>query len=80
MLPLWTDSDVDWFLTRFFSCSQPRPTSSRVMRYTGVCKADSEPFNRFTRRKGGVNACADRFSRGLGRDAAKRSKRRLTRG
>jgi hypothetical protein len=53
---------------------------SRVMRYAAAYKPDSEPLDRFIIRKGGINACAARFSRGLGRDAAKRSKRRLTRG
>jgi hypothetical protein len=52
---------------------------SRVMRYAVVYKADSEPLDRFIRRKGGINACADRFSRRVGRDAANRSESRLTR-
>jgi hypothetical protein len=53
---------------------------SRVMRYAAVYKPDSEPLDRFVKRKGGINACVARFSRRLGRDAAKRSERRLTRG
>jgi hypothetical protein len=48
---------------------------SRVMRYAGVHKRDSEPLDLFIRRKGGINACAGRFSRWLGRGAAKRSER-----
>jgi hypothetical protein len=53
---------------------------SRVMRYAAVHKPDAEPLNRFIRRKGGINACAARFSRRLGRGAAKRSERRSARG
>jgi hypothetical protein len=53
---------------------------SRVMRYAAVYKPDSEALDRFIRRKGGINACAGRFSRRLGGDAAKRSKSGLTRG
>jgi hypothetical protein len=41
----------------------------RVMRYAAVYKPDSEPFDRFVRRKGGINACAVRFTRRLGRGA-----------
>jgi hypothetical protein len=33
------------------------------MRYAAVYKTDSEPFERFVKRKGGINACAARFSR-----------------
>jgi hypothetical protein len=40
---------------------------SRVMRYAVAYKSDSEPLDRFIRRKGGINACAARFSRCLGR-------------
>ena len=40
---------------------------SRVMRYAASYKPDSEPLGRFIRRKGGINACAGRFSRRLGR-------------
>jgi hypothetical protein len=41
---------------------------SRVMRYAAMYKPDSEPLDAFIRRKGGINACAARFSRRLGRD------------
>jgi hypothetical protein len=40
---------------------------SRVMRYAAAYKPDSEALDQFVRRKGGINACADRFSRCLGR-------------
>jgi hypothetical protein len=40
---------------------------SRVMRYAAAYKADSEPLDQFVRRKGGINACAARFTRRLGR-------------
>jgi hypothetical protein len=53
---------------------------SRVMRYAAVYKHDSEPLDRFIKRKGGINACAANFSRCLQRNAAKRPKRRLMRG
>jgi hypothetical protein len=46
---------------------------SRVMRYAAVYKPDSEPLDRFIRRKGGINACAARFSRRLGRTASCRT-------
>jgi hypothetical protein len=40
---------------------------SRVMRYAEKYKPDSECLAQFIRRKGGINACAGRFSRRLGR-------------
>jgi hypothetical protein len=46
---------------------------SRVMRYAGMYKSDSEPVEQFVRRKGGINECAARFSRGLGRRASART-------
>jgi hypothetical protein len=42
---------------------------SRVMRYAAVYKSDSEPLDQFIMRKGGINACAARFTRWLGRCA-----------
>jgi hypothetical protein len=45
---------------------------SRVMRYAAAYKADSEPWDQFVRRKGGINACAVRFARWLGRGAGRR--------
>jgi hypothetical protein len=39
---------------------------SRVMRYAAAYKLDFEPLDQFIRRKGGINACAARFSRWLG--------------
>jgi hypothetical protein len=42
---------------------------SRVMRYAAVYRRDSEPLDQFIRRKDGINACAGRFSRCLGRRA-----------
>jgi hypothetical protein len=50
---------------------------SRVLRYAAAHKPDSEPLDHFIKRKGGINACAVRFSRRLGRVAANRSERRL---
>jgi hypothetical protein len=42
---------------------------SRVMRYAAVYKRDSEPLDQFIQRRGGINACAARCSRWLGRGA-----------
>jgi hypothetical protein len=39
---------------------------SRALRYAAAYKPDSEPLDQFIRRKGGINACAARFSRWLG--------------
>jgi hypothetical protein len=47
---------------------------SRVMRYAAAYKPNSEPLVQFIRRKGGINACAARFTRSLGRAAATRSR------
>jgi hypothetical protein len=46
---------------------------SRVMRYAAVYKPDSEPLDQFIRRKGGINACAARFARCMGRGAVPRT-------
>jgi hypothetical protein len=53
---------------------------SRLMRYAAVYKLDSEPLDRFIRRKGGINECAARYCRCLGRAAGTSSERRLARG
>jgi hypothetical protein len=39
---------------------------SRVMQYAAVYEPDSEALDKFIRRKGGINACAARFTRWLG--------------
>ena len=39
---------------------------SRALRYAVAHKPDSEAFDQFIKRKGGINACAARFSRWLG--------------
>jgi len=46
---------------------------SRVLRYAAAYKPDSEALHRFVQRKGGINACAARFSRWLGRTASSRT-------
>jgi hypothetical protein len=51
---------------------------SRVMRYAAVYKPDSEALDQFLKRKGGINACAARFTRCLGRGT--RDPRRSARG
>jgi hypothetical protein len=48
--------------------TRARPTSEPGANATAY-KPDSEPLERFIRRKGGINACAARFSRRLGRGA-----------
>src|SRR6266480_3105298 len=40
---------------------------SRVLRYSAEYKSSSEPLAAFVQRKGGINACAARFARCLGR-------------
>jgi hypothetical protein len=45
---------------------------SRVMRYAAVYKPHSDPLDQFIKGKGGINACAARFSRRLGRGASTR--------
>jgi hypothetical protein len=42
---------------------------SRVLRYAMKYKSPSEPLDKFVKRKGGINECAKRFSRCLGRGA-----------
>ena len=46
---------------------------SRMMRYAAAYKPVSEPLQQFIRRKGGINACAARFSRCLGRGDPRRA-------
>jgi hypothetical protein len=53
---------------------------SRVMRHAAAYKPVSEALDQFIQRKGGINACATRFSRWLGRFKTTRSQRRLGRG
>ena len=40
---------------------------SRVLRYAAEYKMNAEPLAAFVRRKGGINKCASRFARCLGR-------------
>jgi hypothetical protein len=40
---------------------------SRVLRYSAKYKSHGEPLDQFIRRKGGINECAERFTRCLGR-------------
>ena len=40
---------------------------SRVLRYAMEYKSSSEPLAAFVQRKGGINNCAERFTRWLGR-------------
>jgi hypothetical protein len=49
------------------------------MRYAAMSKPDSEPLEQFIRRKGGLNECAARLSRRLGRGQATWSERKSAR-
>ncbi len=40
---------------------------SRVLRYAAECKTNAEPLATFIQQKGGINECAERFARWLGR-------------
>lgn len=40
---------------------------SRVLRYALRCNFNSEPLDQFIKRKGGINCCASRFAKRLGR-------------
>jgi hypothetical protein len=40
---------------------------SRVLRYAAECRTNAEPLDQFVKRKGGINECAERFTRCLGR-------------
>jgi hypothetical protein len=53
---------------------------SRAMRYAAADKPDSEALETFIKRKGGINECATRFSRCIGRGAPTRSRKRSARG
>jgi hypothetical protein len=44
----------------------PMSTLIRLMRYAAFYRPDSEPLDRFIKRKGGINACAGRFARRMG--------------
>ena len=37
------------------------------MRYAAIYKPDAESLDQFVKRKGGINACAARFTKRLGR-------------
>jgi hypothetical protein len=49
--------------------SETRSKWSRLMRYAVAYKPNSQPLEQFVRRKGGINACAARFTRWLERSA-----------
>jgi hypothetical protein len=44
---------------------------SRVLRYAMEYKSHAEPLDHFIKRKGGINKCAGRFARCLGRSGRK---------
>ena len=46
---------------------------SRVLRYATAYMPDSEPLDHFIKRKGGINECAARFTRCLGRTASSKT-------
>jgi hypothetical protein len=47
------------------------------MRYAAVYKADSEPLGQFIQRKRGINECAARFTRRLGRGTGSQVRERF---
>jgi hypothetical protein len=49
---------------------------SRVLRYALEHKSPAEPLDQFIKRKGGINRCASRFARCLGRRGADRCKKK----
>jgi hypothetical protein len=51
--------------------SETRSKWSRLMRYAVAYKPNSQPLEQFVRRKGGINACAARFTRWLERSATR---------
>jgi hypothetical protein len=53
---------------------------SRVMRYADRFKSDDEPLEEFIKRKGGINECAARYTRRLGRLARTDAQRCSARG
>jgi hypothetical protein len=53
--------------------NRTRSKWSRLMRYADEHKPDSEPLGEFIQRKGGINACAGRFSRYRSRVASSRT-------
>jgi hypothetical protein len=52
---------------------------SRVLRYALRYKSHSEPQDQFIKRKGGINECAERFARHLGRSRQSASLLRMWR-
>jgi hypothetical protein len=53
---------------------------SRVLRYALQIKSHSEPLDKFIKGEGGINSCASRFARCLGRRGLKWAKSRSPRG
>jgi hypothetical protein len=51
--------------------NRTRSKWSRVLRYAWAY--NSEPLGQFIKRKGGINECAARFTRALGRGALRRT-------
>src|SRR6266567_2225951 len=68
-------SDHDESFTAIIRCTsdptkvdkRTRSKWSRVLRYAAEYKSNSEPLDKFVKRKGGINECASRFARRLGR-------------
>jgi hypothetical protein len=46
---------------------------SRVLRYAADCKPEKELLRDFLQRKGGINKCAARYARRLGRNSKARA-------
>ena len=54
-----------------------RSKLSRVLRYAAEFKSLDEPLRDFIKRKGGINKCAARFTRRLGRGSVAQERCRL---
>jgi hypothetical protein len=71
---IWPSDHDEPFAAIIFCTSDPRKVDertrskwSRAMRYAVEYKGNAKPLAAFIQRKGGINKCADRFTRCLGR-------------
>jgi hypothetical protein len=53
--------------------NRTRSKWSLLLRYAAAYKPDSEPLDQFVQRKSGINECAARFPRRIGRSAGRRA-------
>jgi hypothetical protein len=71
---IWPSDHDEPFAAIIFCTADParvdkrtRSKWSRILRYSAEYKSHSEPLAAFVQRKGGINECAARFARCLGR-------------